>query len=183
LQPLTATTDTSIVIINTTSPYIAVSTVLQENNTGVNSYTFNYNNQGVGCYISSFLADLTIDKTTLLQLSLGTTFNVTMVQFQQLTTNGWQTLQTIDPVTDAENSYEANTLHAGINTFRAVVTLSNGTPIISEEVVFIMLAIINLCCYPTLFTVGKTSASWLIIFSTIRLLFMISPAAKRCSKT
>jgi hypothetical protein len=135
LQPLTSTTDTSIIISNDVSPYIAVTTILQDGYTGINSYTFNYYNQGAGCYISNFLADLTTSKTAQLQLSLGTIFNVKNIQFQQLTPNGWQTIQTIEPVTSEENNYEANTLHAGINTFRAVVTLNNGTNINSTEAV------------------------------------------------
>ncbi|MEP6847013.1 MAG: S8 family peptidase, partial [Panacibacter sp.] len=135
LQTIATTTDTSIVIANNSSPYLAVTTLLQDNHTGVNSYTFNYNNQGVACYISNFLADLTVNKTAQLQLSLGTFFNVRSIQFQQLTPNGWQTLHTITPVTNLENVYEANTMHAGINTFRAVVTLNNGSIITSNEAI------------------------------------------------
>lgn len=133
LEPLANTTDTSIVIATGNTAYVAVTTVLQDGNTGVNSYTFNYNNLGVGCYISNFLADLTANKTAQLQLSLGTIFNVAKIEFQQLTSNGWQTIQIITPVTSEENSYEANTLRAGINTFRAVITLNSGTVINSEE--------------------------------------------------
>ncbi|CAN5561425.1 hypothetical protein BH10BAC2_BH10BAC2_33230 [soil metagenome] len=133
LQPLANTTDTSIVISANNDPYIAVTTVLQDGYTGVNSYTFNYNNLNIGCYINNFLADLTVNKTAQLQLSLGTIFNVTSIQFQELTTNGWQIIQTISPVTIDENSYEANTLRAGMNTFRAVVTLKNGSVIYSDE--------------------------------------------------
>lgn len=133
LQPLASATDTSIVIAANNGPYIAVTTVLQDGKTGVKSYTFNYNNLNIGCYINNFLADLTVNKTAQLQLSLGTIFNVTSIQFQQLNTNGWQTIQTTSPVTSDENSYEANTLRAGINTFRAVVTLKNGSVIYSDE--------------------------------------------------
>ena len=133
LEPLANTTDTSIVIATSNTAYIAVTTVLQDGNTGVNSYTFNYNNLGVGCYISNFLADPTANKTAQLQLSLGTIFNVAKIEFQQLTSNGWQTIQTISPVNSEENSYEANTLRAGINTFRAVVMLKNGSVVYSDE--------------------------------------------------
>lgn len=133
LQPLANTADTSIIIAKSSDPYIAVTTVLQDGYTGVNSYAFNYNNLGTGCYISNFLADLTVNKTAQLQLSLGTTFNVTAIQFQQLISGEWQTINTISPVTSEENSYETNTLHSGINKFRAVVVLNNGSLIISDE--------------------------------------------------
>ena len=133
LQPLTNVSDTSIIIHNSNnaSPYIAVTTVFDNRHTGVNSYAFNYTNQGVGCYISNFLADITADKHALLQLSLGTTFQVATVQFQELTSNGWATIHTVQPVNNLLVTFEDQTLHNGTNTYRAVVILVNGTLIYS----------------------------------------------------
>ncbi len=133
LQPLTTVSDTSIIIHNSNNapPYIAVTTVFDTRHTGVNSYTFNYTNQGVGCYISNFLADINEGKHALLQLSLGTTYQVATLQFQELTSNGWATIQTVHSVNNLLVTFEDQTLHNGINTYRAVVTLANGTLIYS----------------------------------------------------
>ena len=133
MEPFTTTTDTSIVLRATQSPFVAVTTLLQNGREGVRSYAFDYTTQGTGCYINNFLADLTTNNTAQLQLSLGTTYNVASIAFQQFTTTGWQTIQTISPVTVVANTYEANTLHAGTNIFRAVVTLNNGQTITSSE--------------------------------------------------
>ena len=126
LEPFSTTADTSIILYNTSSPYIAVTTSFDNNLNGVNSYTFNYTTQGVGCYVSNFLADLNANNNALLQLSLGTTYDVTTVQFQELTANGWSTISTITPVTNTELNFEDDTLHNGINNYRAVITLNNG---------------------------------------------------------
>ena len=100
LEPIATIADTNIILHNTASPFVAVTTVFDSSHTGVNSYTFNYNTQGVACYISNFLADLNANNNALLQLTLGTTFNLKSVQFQELTTNGWNTISTIQPVTN-----------------------------------------------------------------------------------
>ncbi|HXL54800.1 MAG TPA: S8 family serine peptidase [Chitinophagaceae bacterium] len=134
LEPVTILADTTIVLRNNTSPYVAVTTVLDNNHTGVNSYTFNYNTQGVACYISNFLADLNANNNALLQLALGTIFNINSVQFQELTPNGWNTISTIQPVTITNLSYKDNSLHNGINTYRAIVMLNNGNIIYSSTV-------------------------------------------------
>ena len=133
LEPFSNTTDTSIILHTATSPFVAVTTVLQNDHEGVRSYAFDYTTQGTGCYINNFLADLTVTNTALLQLSLGTTYNVGSIQFQQLTLNGWQTIQTVSPVVSETNNYDANTLHSGTNVLRAIVTLKNGSTIITTE--------------------------------------------------
>ena len=132
LEPLSTTSDTGIILHNTSSPYVAVTTAFNNNENGVNSYTFNYTTQGVGCYVSNFLADLNANNNAFLQLSLGTTYDVTTVQFQELTANGWNTISTITPVTNTELNFEDNTLHNGINNYRAVITLNNGNIIYSN---------------------------------------------------
>ena len=133
LQPLINTTDTSIIVhsSNGASPYIAVTTVLDDTHNGVNSYTFNYSTQGVGCYISNFLADINASQNAFLQLYLGTTYNIASVQLQEFTGTGWATIQTVKPVTNTLVTYEDNTLHNGINTYRAAVTLTNGAVVYS----------------------------------------------------
>ncbi|HRI19632.1 MAG TPA: S8 family serine peptidase [Panacibacter sp.] len=133
LEPVTVVSDTSAVIHTTanSNPYIAVTTVFDALHNGVNSYTFNYNEQGVACYISNFLADINANKNALLQLVLGSTYNVATVQFQELTVTGWVSIKTIQPVNNTAITYEDATLHNGSNTYRALVTLSNGSVLFS----------------------------------------------------
>lgn len=133
LQPFSITRDTSIVI-NTnaaSSPFISVTTIFNQQNTGVNSYAFDYTTQGVGCYISNFLADLNPNNNASLQLELGTTYNISSVTFQSLAPTGWQDIATIQPITTTTVLYEDATMHAGINTYRAAVKLNSGAIIYS----------------------------------------------------
>lgn len=132
LEVASVTADTDIILHNNTSPYIAVTTVFDNNHTGENSYTFDYNTQGVACYISNFLADLNANNKAYLQLLLGTIFNVRSVQFQELKLNRWTAIATFESITNLNLSYEDNTLHNGINTYRAIVTLNSRTVLYSN---------------------------------------------------
>ncbi len=128
------TNDTSIILpVNyLQNKYVAVRPVFSAGHTGVNSYTFDYSTQGIGCYISNFLADLNSSNNASLQLSLGTVVNINHIAFEELGLNGWVNIATLTQVTQLNNSFEDNTLHNGINTYRAVVTLNNGTVLYSN---------------------------------------------------
>ncbi len=131
LQDYATTTDTSIVITNSTSSYIAVAPVFATGRTGIKSYAFNYKTQGAGCYINNFLADLTVDDKADLQVTLGTLSGVDSVQYQQLIHNVWETLSVARSITDNRVEYVYDSLLNGINIFRAVVWV-NGSQIISH---------------------------------------------------
>jgi len=123
--------DTSIVIKNSVSSYIAVAPVFDNGRTGLKSYTFNFNTQGAGCYINYFLADLTADNKADLHLTLGTTTGIDSVQFQQFIHDNWQTLATVYSITNTEVHYLYDSLLNGINIFRSIVWV-NGDELISN---------------------------------------------------
>ncbi len=131
LENYAQTADTNYVIKNSLSPYIAVVPLVSASQPGIGSYTFNYNTQGAGCYVNNFLADLTNDNKAKLDLLLGTTAGIKSIQLQQLINNYWQTIVVLQPVA-AHLSYLYDSLHSGNNFFRALITLSNGTSIISD---------------------------------------------------
>lgn len=130
LQPIATTNDTFYVIKNAPSNYIAVAPVLN-NRTGIKSYTFDYAAQGVGCYISNFLADPDGNNASL-KLYLGTTFNIKNTIFQQLVAGVWTDIKTVEPIATLTVNY-SSPMQQGINFYRAVVTLDNGNTIISNE--------------------------------------------------
>ncbi len=131
LQPLTIVSDTLYIIKTTAVQYVAVAPVF-ENHTGINSYTFNLSTQGVSCYISNFLADINGNDAAL-KLFLGTTFNVQSVQFQKLVSGSWITALQVDVISNLDIT-ASNALQQGINYYRAVVRLDNGSSITSNEV-------------------------------------------------
>ncbi len=130
LQPTATTNDTFYVVKNASSKFIAVAPVLN-NHTGIKSYTFDYSAQGVGCYISNFLADPDGGNASL-KLYLGTTFNIKNAVFQQLVAGVWTDIKLIEPVNTLTLNY-ISPMQQGINFYRAVVTLDNGSTLTSNE--------------------------------------------------
>ena len=130
LQPIATTSDTFYMVKNAPSKFIAVAPVLN-NHTGIKSYTFDYSAQGVGCYISNFLADPDGGNASL-KLYLGTTFNIKKAVFQQRMAGVWTDLKTIEPINTLTVNY-ISPMHQGINFYRAVITLDNGSTVTSNE--------------------------------------------------
>lgn len=130
LQPIANTGDTFLIVKNTPSQYVAVAPVII-GRTGILSYTFNYSIQGVGCYISNFLAD-PAGANAVLKLYLGTIFNIKNVIFQQQAGGVWTNIHQIAPVSNLTLNYPAP-MNRGVNLYRAIVTLNNGTIITSNE--------------------------------------------------
>jgi hypothetical protein len=135
MEPFTIT-DTSIILSKQNHPslYYAVAPILQ-NRTGVRSYAYNYTTQGVGCYVRTFTAQL-INTSGQLNLELGTIYNVSQIFFQRLTANGYVTLSSTN-VPAIQYSFTDNSLLHGLNTYRAVIQLSNGQLIYSDpEIIY-----------------------------------------------
>jgi hypothetical protein len=130
LQPLKIVDDTSVILRKQDGLYIAIAPVFM-NHTGLKSYAYNYTLQGVGCYISNFLADPDGNNASL-KLFLGTTFSVKAVQFQKLISGSWKMISQIQPVQSVTINYSTH-LSQGINYYRAIITLDDGTMITSNE--------------------------------------------------
>lgn len=132
MEPLMEVADTFVVLNKSTnaSLYYAVSPVIN-NKEGVRSYGFNYATQGTGCYIESFLAQLT-GSNGLLNVELGTVYHVKSLTWQKLSLNVYNDLQAA-PLTSA-TSYSYTDIHVskGVNTYRVKLTLSNGQTIYSD---------------------------------------------------
>ncbi len=130
LQPLTIISDTSYIIKNSDLQYVSVAAFFN-GRAGINSYTFNLSTQGVSCYISNFLADIS-GSIAALKLFLGTTFNVQGVRFQKFVSGSWKNVKQADLI-NSLNINAIDSLQQGINYYRAVVMLDNGEIITSNE--------------------------------------------------
>jgi len=123
--------DTFAILHKSTYPYTyyAVAPVFANEAEGINSYSFDYTAQGVGCYIENFLADLQGNgSSVMLTLTLGTLYQVNHVSFEKLSLSGWQVLHT-PAATNIQSAYTDNALNKGANSYRAVITLNNGETI------------------------------------------------------
>ena len=133
MDPLLATTDTAIILgkQTNTSLFYAVAPLIN-NKTGVRSYGYNYTTQGVTCYVRTFLAQL-INNTGVLDLDLGTIYNIKTITWQKLGPGGYISLQTVNTLQGLHFSYTDNVLLHGLNTYRVKIELMDGRVIYSES--------------------------------------------------
>ena len=138
MEPLSITTDTSIVLDKQTNPslYYAVAPVIN-NKTGVRSYGYDYTLQGVSCYIRTFLGEL-VNSSSELDLELGTNYNVKAITWEKLTLSGYIPLQTVNSIQGLNFSYTDNALTHGLNIYRVKIELVNGTIIYSETTTVVL---------------------------------------------
>ncbi len=127
LEPFKVVTDTAFIQTKQNNPYeyFTVAPILPFQIEGIKSYTFNYKQQQVDCYINGFFADPSGTKNARLTLQLGTLFGVAKIVFEKRTATGFTDIKTLTSF----NNKEIITLEAatgGLNSYRARVELLNG---------------------------------------------------------
>ena len=133
LQKFTTTTDTSIIIpiAQQSSPYFAVSAQGADFE-GLKSITINVNDQGVGCYVQSLLADV-LGNTIVLNLQIGSVFNLKSVTWEKLTgTNAYTSLGTTVVGTALAYQFTDFNPKKGIQYYRAKLITNDGKIIYSD---------------------------------------------------
>lgn len=133
MEPLLLTTDTFVVLSATANPakHYSVTALLQNKET-VSSYTFNYETAGTGCYVTTFLADLTFNNDGALLLELGSNFRIKRITFEKLLASGFTTIEEFPSINSLQFAATDNNLHEGSNSYRAVLELNDGRKIYSE---------------------------------------------------
>jgi hypothetical protein len=136
LSTYTRTTDTFVVIQkqDISGTWLAVSAVHADGWAGVKSYSLDYQNQGVSCYVASLLADPVDDAAVRLTLSLGSLYNLRTIWWETLTATGFTTLQST--TIDGNTSYTItdNAPHPGLNLYRVRMETTDGRMILSDTV-------------------------------------------------
>ncbi|GAA0545338.1 S8 family peptidase [Chitinophaga japonensis] len=136
LERYTLTRDTFVVIhkqdLNAT--WLAVGAVHADGWTGQKSYSLDYRNQGLSCYVASLLADPVDDAQVRLTLSLGSLYNLQTIWWEKLAPTGFTVLQS-SPV-DGNLSYTIpdNAPHAGTNYYRVRLETADGRMLYSDTV-------------------------------------------------
>ena len=133
MEPLQSTSDTSIVLkkAGNTSIHYAVAPNVR-GKPGMKSYAFNYNTQGTGCYVQSFLVDLTSRNVGDILLELGSVYDVKEVIIEKLTRSGFVAIKIYSNASVLDYSFSDTTLLKGGNTYRARLTLRGGQTIYSN---------------------------------------------------
>ncbi|MBD1367403.1 S8 family peptidase [Mucilaginibacter sp. ZT4R22] len=151
LQPLTTSIDTTIIIpaAMQTSKYFAVS-AQGTGFEGIKSYTIDATTQGVGCYIKTLLADVTVDQKIVLSLSVGSVVNLKDVTWEKLTgPDKYQALGSTS-VSSSALSYQFTdpSPKKGINYYRAKLGTTDGKIIYSDNASAVLLQTDQFTLYP-----------------------------------
>ncbi|MES2371897.1 MAG: S8 family peptidase [Bacteroidota bacterium] len=128
LEPFATMSDTALIQYKQNNPYtyFTVAPILPFQTEGLRSYTFDYTQQQVACYISGFIADPSGAASARLTLQLGTTFRVSRIVFEKLSATGFQVIREITPITTKQIIADV-AAGKGLNTYRARVILQDGT--------------------------------------------------------
>lgn len=114
-------------------PYFAVAPVLG-GRLAERSSTVNQSEAGVACYIRSFLPLASVTDTVRLALQLGTLYRLQSLQLQRLGDNGFQTIQTLSPVTQLATLFTDPTATPGLNRYRLLGQDVAGRTFLSQDV-------------------------------------------------
>lgn len=132
LQAIATVTDTTFKtsIKNLQTTWFAVAPMIAGRE-GKKSSSFNVLSQGVGCYISSFLARL-VNNNASLQVSLGTNYNIQKLIFQKITATQITDLEIFTNITGTQLTTTDATLVTGENRYRVKLELKDGSIIYSN---------------------------------------------------
>ncbi len=132
LDTITVTTDSLIVLSKTTYPalHYAVAPLIGGKE-GMRSFTFDYTQQGVECYIRSFLGILD-NNTAILTLSLGTLFGINAIVLEKYSAGRYVPFETINQPGSLQIIFTDARLANGLNIYRAKLELADGKIIYSQ---------------------------------------------------
>jgi hypothetical protein len=135
LQTVLTTADTAAVLNKNLYParHYAVQPVFTNGSRPIRSVTFDYTEQGVECFIRSFIATVDPDQGVQLALEVGTTYSIDHVVFERMEPSGaFMSIGSKEPTAN-RIEFTDHFPQQGLNTHRARITLANGQTIISEE--------------------------------------------------
>jgi hypothetical protein len=156
LEPFQTVADTLLRVPATQSagPYFAVAPVLG-GRLAERSTTVNQNEAGVACYIRSFLPLTSVADNVQLALQLGTLYRLQSLQLQRLGDNGFQTIQTLNPVTQLATTFTDPTATTGLNRYRLLGQDMDGRTFLSQEVDVQLVSRGELLVFPNPVIIGQ----------------------------
>lgn len=137
MEPFAEVMDTLAVITKSVfgSEYVRVTSKL-DNQVLRRSVTVNYENQGVGCYVRSFLPREVLTSKAVFDFSIGTNFQIQSIEFQKKFNGEFTTLEAKSPVQKLAYIFEDNQMSNGSNIYRVKINATDRTAYSQEEIVF-----------------------------------------------
>jgi hypothetical protein len=109
----------------------------------------------VACYIRSFLPLTSVADNVQLALQLGTLYRLQSLQLQRLGDNGFQTIQTLNPVTQLATTFTDPTATTGLNRYRLLGQDMDGRTFLSQEVDVQLVSRGELLVFPNPVIIGQ----------------------------
>jgi hypothetical protein len=156
LEPFKMVSDTLLMVTpaQNAGTYFAVAPVLN-GKVAERGATANVATAGVGCYVRSLLPRFPIADSAQLILSLGTLYRLQSVQLQRLGPGGFQTIQTLRPVTQLTTQFTDLTATIGLNRYRVVGQDATGRPFVSDTVDIQLVRRGELLVFPVPVVIGQ----------------------------
>jgi hypothetical protein len=134
MESFLITTDTFLILNKAVNPVLhyAISPLIV-NVPMVRSYTFNYTQQGSGCFISTFLGNISPNNQINLQLYISTLLGIKSIVFEKRTVTDWSRIFLTNTINSLQYFFTDVNSNPGSNIYRAYVELNDGRKIYSEE--------------------------------------------------
>lgn len=146
MQAILTSTDTSALTPKSGSPYFAVATLFN-NRLALRGPATDYTKQAVGCFVDNFIANLQLDNSALVRLTLGSLFRIKKVEIIKLSANG-KVLFKAEPPSVRTLEYIDRNVEQGLNIYQAVVYLDDGSVVYSNLETVYYLKGSNYLLYP-----------------------------------
>lgn len=137
LESIDVTSDTVLILYKDEFPskFYAIQPKLADGTRLIRSYTFDYTQQGVDCFVQNFFSQENGVNGILLTLQLGTVYGIDEVFFEREMEEGVFTIiESVEGIETTTITYLDTQPKQGYNRYRARVVLQNGEEVITEAV-------------------------------------------------
>lgn len=158
LELLAETTDTFFIqdaVGKAASLHYAVAPVI-DGVVGPRSGSFNYTQQGVGCYLKAFYFNSKEDDKAKFSASVGTLYGLESAVLERLTGGSFAPAEAISPLENTSFGFEDVQLFEGVNYFRLKLGLENGGEVYSEPLAVYHVESDDYLLYPNPVSLGST---------------------------
>ncbi len=123
---------------------------------GPRSSSFNYKQQGVGCYLKGFFLSSKQGDKAEFNASVGTVYGLQAAVLERLLGTGYEQVAQLAPIEAVSFGFEGIQLLEGVNYFRLKLVLSNGREVLSDPIAVYHVENDDYLFYPNPAPVGST---------------------------
>jgi hypothetical protein len=137
LEPITVTNDTTLILYKDEFPsrFYTIQPKLVDGTPLIRSYTFDYSQQGVDCFVQNFFSQEDGIDGILLTLQLGTVYGIDEIHFErEVEEDVFTILESVTGIATTTITYADQQPKQGYNRYRARMLLQNEEEVITDMV-------------------------------------------------